>query len=184
MYPSEWPIGIDAAEYPHTIIRITTKSGETYALDMAGAQYGWDEVIIPWELYVNTRVRAIRNVMPFGETKAFCKTRAENMGEQCTWIHQIQEGFAKNMEDAITGWQSGHIPTTKLLRLPEQEFQRKQSSLLDAVDQSLQLYKMIQESEGRFDVKEGFPHGAHGRKFTSAAHGKIPGKFSPSSGKT
>lgn len=182
VYPGEGLLKIDGTDYAHTVIRITTKNDETYALDMAGAQYGWDGVIIPWKLYVNMRVREIREVMPFGRTKVFCKTRADSMGEQCKWIHRIKDDFAKNVDDAVTWWQRGHLPTTKLLRLPEQEFQRNRSSLLEMVDRFLELYKTIQESQGGFQVKGGFNHGVYDRKFTSAALGNIPGRGSPSPG--
>lgn len=184
VYPGEGLPTIDGTDYAHTIIRITTKNEEAYALDMAGAQYGWDGVITPWKLYVNMRVREIREVMPLGQTKVFCKTRADAMGEQCKWIHQIKDNFAKNMDDAIMWWQRGHLPTTKLLHLPEQEFQKKRASLLETVDDFLQLYKKIQESQGAFEVTGGFIHGAYDRKFTSAALGIIPGRGSPSSGST
>lgn len=182
VYPGAGLPIIDGTDYAHTIIRITTKHDETFALDMAGAQYDWDGVIIPWKLYVNMRVREIREVMPFGQTKVFCKMRAEAMGAQFKWIHGIKDNFAKNMDDAITWWQRGHLPTTKLLRLPEQDFQREQASLLETVDKFLQLYKTMQDSQGAFEVKGGFKYGMHDRKFTSAALGIIPGMGPLSSG--
>lgn len=182
VYTGEGLLKIDGTDYAHTILRITTKNEETYALDMTGAQYGWDGVLIPWKLYANMRVREIREVMPFGQTKVFCKERAEAMGEQCKWIHQIKDGFAKNIDEAIVWWQRGHLPTTKILRLPEQDFQKEQASLLETVDHFLQLYNMIEESQGGFEVKGGFIQGAFDRKFTSAVRAIIPGRGSSSSG--
>lgn len=158
------------------MIRVTTRGGESYALDMAGAQYGWDEQIMPWKLYTALRVREIREVIPFGQTKVFCKLRAYLMGEQCKWIQRIHENFAENVEGGITWWQRGKISTSKLLRLPEQEFKQRQASLLGVVDQFLKLCKALQESKGAFKVKGGFIHGAYGRTFRSAAPGIIPGR--------
>ena len=160
----------------HKVIRVTTRSGESYALDMAGAQYGCDEPILPWKLYTVLRVREIREVVPFGQTKVFCKIRANLMGEQCKWIQCIHENFAENVEGDITWWQRGKISTSKLLRLPEQEFKQRQASLLGVVDQFSKLCKALQESKGAFEVKGGFIHGAYDRTFSSAAPGIISGR--------
>lgn len=155
------------------------KSGEMYALDMAGAQYGWHESIMPWELYSTSRVREIKAVLPFGGTSIFCKTRAKAMGKQCEWIQHIKEGFAKNVDEALIWWQRGNISTTDLLRTSENEFQSRKASLLGIVEEFLVLYRTMQERQGGFHVKGGFKHGALDRAFTSAALGVIPGRHSP-----
>lgn len=176
VYGGEGPPVIDGTDYAHTIIRVTTMNGETYALDMAGAQYGWYEPVTPWQSYNTSRVREIKDVVPFGGTRVFCKTRADNTGGQHKWVHGIKEGFAKSVDEAVEWWQRRNIPSSDLLRLPEHEFQKRRGSLIDTVDEFLQLYKAIQESNGGFTVREGFKHGGYDRKFTSFALGTIPGR--------
>lgn len=160
---------IDATDYAHTIIRVTMKNGEMYALDMAGAQYGWHEPVTPWQLYNTTRVRDIRNVVPFGGTRAFCKMRANKMNEQRQWQHNIKQNFAESVDDAVATWQKGNVALIDLLHLPEHEFQQRRSSLLDTVDEFMQRYKAFQESNGGFNVKAGFMHGYIDREITSSA---------------
>ena len=172
---------MDATDYVHSIIRITMKNGHIYALDMAGAQYGWHESIIPWQTYHASRVREIREVLPFGGTRLFCDARANSMIAQGKWVHGINRNFAFNVQEAVTWWQKKNISTTNLLRLPEPDFTKHQSSLLETVAEFLRISKTMQESKGAFDVKGGFQHGAFDRKFTSAALGLIPGRSSHSS---
>ncbi len=163
---------IDGTDYAHNIIRVTLKNGESYALDIAGAQYGWHEPVTPWQLYNTSRVREIKDVAPFGGTRTCYKTGANNMSEQRKWIHSIKEDFAEGVDLALAWWQRVNIMSTDLLRLPEHEFQKRQTSLLGCVDEFMQRYKAFQDSNGGFDITGGFNEGFD-RKFTSSALGTV-----------
>ena len=174
VYSGQGPLMIDGTDYAHTVIRITMKNGEVYAFDMTGAQYGWDECITPWNLYSNSRIRELMEIVPFGETKVRYKMKANNTGGQSKWIRQIKDCFARYVECAMTLWQRDNISMTSLLRLPEAEFQRKQAYLLDAVEDAMQRTKAILESHGGLEVKAGFKPWIPDRKFTSVTPGFIP----------
>ena len=165
--------GVDGTDYVHTIIRVTLKNGESYAVDIAGAQYGWHEPVTPWQLYNASRVREIKDVPPFGGTRASYKTRVNNMSEQRKWIHSIKENFAERVDCALAWWQRGNILSIDLLRLPEHEFQKRQTSLLSCVDDFMQRYKTFQDSYGGFNVSGDFKHGGFDRDFTSSALGTV-----------
>ena len=158
VYPNDALPMIDGTDYAHTVIRITMKNGERYALDTAGAQYGWHESVTPWQLYETSRVRAIRDVLPFGTTKIFSRTRADNMGKQHKWIHGIKEDFAEHVDGAVALWQRDDCSSVDLLCLAEDEFQKKQASLLVCVGVFLQQYKDFQEWRGGFNVNQGFKY--------------------------
>lgn len=181
VYPSEGPLTIDGTDYAHTIIRVMLKNGETYALDMAGAQYGWHEPVTPWQLYSASRVQGIKEVVPFGGTKIFCKKRAKTLSKQQQWNNAIKEHFAYFVDKVVTWWQKRNISLADLLHLPEQEFQRRRASLLDAVKEFLKLVKTFQVSNRAFTVSEGFQHEGFDRNFTSSALGFLPGRSLPSS---
>ena len=181
VYPSGGLTTVDGTDYAHTIIRVVMKNGESYALDMAGAQYGWHEPTTPWQLYNASRVRRIKEVVPFGGTTIFCKTRVKTLSEQQKWVHTINENFAYNVDEAVMWWQKRNISLVDLLHLPEQEFQRRRASLLDTVKELLQLSKTVQESKGAFTVSGGFKDEGFDRKFTSSALGFLPGRSLPSS---
>ena len=149
------------------------KDGETYVLDMTGAQYGWYEAVTSWPLYNASRVRSCREVLTFGGTRVFCKARAVKFGGQQQWIRGIKEQFAKTVDGAVDRWQKDHISLTELLRLPERDFQKSQASLVDAIETLLQRHKNLQEAQGSFNVTGGFKEGAHDRVFTSSARGFV-----------
>lgn len=153
MYPNE---GIDGTDYTHTVIRVTTKNGENYVLDMTGEQYGWHETVMPWQLYHASRVREIRDVLPFGGSTLYWKSKADSPG----WGIRIVEAFVLEMDYALVLWQKRNISLNDLLRLPEHEFQKKKASFLSSVDEMLQLSKAIRESRGEFEISGGIKHGA------------------------
>jgi len=46
----------------HSIIKLTLKyGGESYALDLTGAQYGYYDPITPWPDYLNTQVLSFQS---------------------------------------------------------------------------------------------------------------------------
>ena len=59
-----------AALYDEHIIFRVTHAGEKFALDLAGAQYGQHEPIIPWPQYEQKLVSQIVAVRPFGDQAA------------------------------------------------------------------------------------------------------------------
>ena len=173
VYASEGLPKIDGTDYRHTLVRVKLKNGESYAVDMAGAQYGWHEPVTPWQLYENSRVREIDQVVSFGGTRVFCKKRANDMGGQHKWAHAIKENFGEEVDEALAWWQRANILLSDLLRLPEHAFPKRKASLLACIDEVLQRYKAFQESRGMFDVGGGFKHGALDREFTSFALGSV-----------
>ena len=173
VYPNAGIPAIDGTDYHHDIIKITTRAGEVNALDMTGAQYGWTECIVPWNIYIKSRVREVKKVVPFGETKAWCTKRAKETGGQYQMVHGIKVLFAQVVDGAVMLWQRGHILTTDLLRLPENDFHKKQASLLDAVEELLQKEKVFQESQGIFESKGRFRDGFDKNFHSAAAFGQI-----------
>ena len=159
VYLSAGNLKVDATDYPHTIIKVITMNGEVYALDMTGAQYGWTECIVPWKVYVESRVREFKDVVPFGGTKVRSNMTAKTTGGHFEQVHGINVLFAQVVDAAVMFWQRCNILTTDLFRLPEQDFQKKQASLLDAVEEFLQKEKAFQKSQGSFEFKAGFSGG-------------------------
>ena len=145
------------------------KNGETYVLDMTGAQYGWHEAVASWPLYEASRVRSCREVQTFGGVRVFCKARAVKSGGQLQWIRGIKEQFGRTVDGAVDWWQKDHISLTELLRLPEHDFQKNQASLVDTVEDLLQRHKNMLEEKGSLNVAGGFKEGTLDRVFTSSA---------------
>ena len=152
---------------------MTIKNGETYVLDMTGAQYGWSEAVTSWPLYNASRARSCKEVLPFGGTRDYCKARAVKSGGQEQWNRGIKEQFAETVDGAVGLWQKDHISLTELLRLPEHIFQKNQASLVDAIEDLLQRHKNLLEAQGIFKVTGSFKEGGFDRPFTSATRGSL-----------
>lgn len=43
----------------HTVLRVTLPTGEPFAIDFAGAQYGWQEQLYTWATYVKHRTMGV-----------------------------------------------------------------------------------------------------------------------------
>ena len=144
---AEGPPEIDSTVCEHSVLRVTIKDGQTYALDLAGAQYGWQESVMTWERYSASRVQKETSSVSFGMTRVGYGTVATSTGGNYEWMHRVSQAFARTVEEALVSWQMANISLVDLVRLPaEPEFQQKQSSLLDTVEKLLQRYRTLQES--------------------------------------
>ena len=62
--------GKDGTEVaPHQLLGVTLSNGEKYALDMTGAQFGYDESVVPWQLYSTSRVENVILTKTFGHER-------------------------------------------------------------------------------------------------------------------
>ena len=135
------------------------KDGNSYVLDMTGAQYGWHEPVMPWQLYNTSRVREINDVRPFGGTTLYWKSKTTKLGGLFQWSVGIAEFFAEEVDGAVVWWQRHNMSVGDLLRLPEHGFLKNKASLLSCVDDILQRSKAFRQSRGNFEVSGGFNHG-------------------------
>lgn len=53
--------------YTHTVLRVTMKSGEDFAVDLTHWQYGWPEVVQPWNKYFHSKVHSTDKYESFDE---------------------------------------------------------------------------------------------------------------------
>jgi len=50
----------------HYVYKITTKSGDAFAIDITGSQFGWSELVTPWKTYVSGKCSEIVAEHPLG----------------------------------------------------------------------------------------------------------------------
>ena len=155
----------DATDYPHNVIRLTLKNGKKFILDLTGGQYGWQETLTPYNIYQQSKIRLIKEVLPFGGTRRFCKERAENSGGMAKWHHQADIGFETVLNGLLNQWQQRIMSLTTLLKLPDDEFGRQQAGLLDMVEAGMQKYRDFIIVTGALDLKGDIVIGAPDRKF-------------------
>jgi hypothetical protein len=57
-------IEADTGGITHEILKFTLRSGEEFAIDIAGAQYGYDDPVVQWKEYAQFRICRIWSIDP------------------------------------------------------------------------------------------------------------------------
>lgn len=135
----------------HELLKVTLESGECYAIDISGCQYGYPEAVIRWDVYFSTRIRTIRseNICPAPKMEIFniSDYSTENMILQ---MNQLNAKFYSSDHSSLISrileivnvlfvqWQNGgNFSFDRIWTSSEQERLRRQENLADFVDWSL-----------------------------------------------
>jgi hypothetical protein len=131
------PVDVNGKEsiidFTHRLFRVILKySGEVYALDLSGAQYGYYDPVAPFETYLEDRARAI--VVPenpyFGGTRdAFMERFSEpgNIGSVILLNHLVYP----YLKLQLSNWEKEiGIPVHKILSYPQEKFILERQKLL------------------------------------------------------
>ena len=156
---------VDATDYLHSVVRITLKNGDKCILDLTGAQYGWQEIVTPYHIYQQSKIRLIKEILPFGGIRQFCKERAENTGGMAKWHHSVDTGFETVLNGILQLWQQRNMSLSTLLRLPDDQFRVQQAGLLEMLEADLQNYRKFGTEGGAFDLEGDIVIGEADRKF-------------------
>jgi len=156
---------IDRTDYKHSILRVTTRAGEKYALDMTGAQFGWTKSVLPWDLFADTRILSVGQIKAFGYTKPYIEANCIYLGEARSYIHYIQKSFANVLDGLLYEWQKANMLLPMLLVLPHEEFKKQQQALIEHVEEIMQRFREFAISTDQFPVMGG-------------DHGSLPPEFS------
>ena len=119
----------------------------------------------PYNVYQQSKIRLIREVLPFGGTRQFCKVRAENSGGMAQWQHQADIGFESALNHILKLWQHENLSLTTLLRLPDDQFEKGQDWLLLQLEAGMQHYRKLVVETGILDMNGDIVVGAPDRKF-------------------
>lgn len=148
----------DARVYAHNVLRVTMNNGETYALDMTGAQFGWyGSTVMPWATFCDERVELIKNVRKFGETARVMKAEAKEAGWIRILIHKINEYIAEGFGRQLRQWKEHNGSFKAVLRWSQDEFQAKQDTLFGFMDDSMPIFRVMSKEKGLFDIPAGMP---------------------------
>ena len=137
----------DCAKKPrplHEIIRLDMKNGESYVLDLTGAQYGFPETIVPYAAYMVTRVKSVDAYHPLGSTVKILHDellKADPVLGQQIWMYNTR--FMDEMNASMHHWQQDpDNPTlSAMLRLPQKEFENKRADFIDHILEDLRWLK-------------------------------------------
>ena len=136
------------ANQGHAIIQVTLKNSDIYAIDITGAQYDYYDAVIPWDLYIASRVETIQEVQALGSIKE----RQEHINGHS---ETIEMDVAEIFGAAAKAWPAENGPLSAMLKLRDDHFVSKQAELLDSID------RLVREQKARLEAKysEGFGNG-------------------------
>ncbi|KAL1296935.1 hypothetical protein AAFC00_004541 [Neodothiora populina] len=129
-------------DYRHECWRVTLKSGEIFAVDLTGSQYGWTDPICPWNLCLQERclhneaffvaLKGHQDFLPLvaaeKQLPGFALPRVDN------YYVSVQQHFAIIMEQLLHD-----LPTENLLGGPENQRLISEHSVIGEVRRQAQI---------------------------------------------
>jgi hypothetical protein len=117
----------------HSILRVVTRDGQAFAVDVTAAQFGWTEIMVPWEVYFAQRVRSVHETMSFGTFADLDK----GIAAKKDYVGGIQEArikISKSLSGIVSEWlRKKTLTPTQLLDLSDDEYALQEESLMAAV---------------------------------------------------
>ncbi|KAJ9666716.1 hypothetical protein H2201_003120 [Coniosporium apollinis] len=127
---------VDEVDYRHHIMKVKLKSGEVYAIDITGAQYGFHRAMVPWAEYMST-IHGAQNYA-FGTARDVIRERLRVRDLESLLERYNEETglvFKTTLTEAL--WLAGGLSLPRLIRLPEPAFREKQTQILRHVQAGL-----------------------------------------------
>lgn len=135
----------DRTEYPHEVFRVVLKTGEMYALDFSGAQYGYQDPVLPWDTYVQSRLggdpRRIKAFHSFGNMYALNEKIAQTPGLFGTTM-KVNLALSKATTSACEHFAGAKKKRSlgDCLKLPQAAFLSERDELIDHITKELRTW--------------------------------------------
>lgn len=141
----------------HEVLIIRLPPYDEFVIDLTGAQYGWEEIIVPWDAYYHHRVGAMWNLQPLKQSKTLNYKRSD----LTTAIWEIRSTVAQAMAETGRVYLSFIQLTMKeLLDLPLHDFSEYCYDLLEKIMDRVydKLQELYDEGFGRWFLQGLYPH--------------------------
>ncbi|KAF7555283.1 hypothetical protein G7Z17_g2334 [Cylindrodendrum hubeiense] len=138
---------VDLAEHPtlapfgHNLLRVKLTTGEIFAIDFTGAQFGWRDQLYTWDTYVQHRVKEFNSLEPLGGAKqqdsmVYCRISPTSIGgaSRAFRTDVVNEGLVKGL---VTYFVQHETTVKKLLSLPPSLFVRERAQLVNHLKHSI-----------------------------------------------
>lgn len=118
----------------HNILRVVLKTGKTYAVDVAGAQFGFHDPVLPWEDFDSERLATTTKVQDFG-TMASTLAKWTSLGDPVLMTNMYNANTIGHAQDeALSRWlTSKDTKLTSVLRLKPGDYALERSILLETL---------------------------------------------------
>ena len=149
------------------MLKVTLKhEAGVFALEMAGAQFGYFDSVIPWDRYVSDRVDGIKD---YQTPKEVAPKMVMMIGINL-WLQddeELQQQLTESLSDALTvsfdqALKKEGAKGMIALQLPEKAFQEKLEDIL----YMLENFMRITQSNNKKDLESHNKWGGYGRRNT------------------
>ncbi|TVY73161.1 hypothetical protein LSUE1_G005658 [Lachnellula suecica] len=149
-------------EVVHEVLKVTLRSGEIFALNLAGAQYGYHEPVVEWQHYKELRVRVMRiqecPPRPLGLLQVDDYSMEKGMFFTRQLKNHVSDGVRSLAMDILQAinlhileWQfEGQFSLADMSKLPEKNFHSKQENL---VNFNIWKFHVTPRRSGSYTVK-------------------------------
>ena len=118
----------------HSVFRVDLKSGESYCLDITGAQFGFQGPVSRWDIFSQENLLFLREDRPFGSTKADV-TQVARSQHPDRGSAQMYEELSTLLMLSVKEWAAEEeYPMNVLLDLPADVFNVKIAKMLASVE--------------------------------------------------
>ncbi len=137
----------------HAVIRVTLRSGKSYALDITGAHYGHYEPVVPWDSYMDLRVQQIAHSSKFGGWQSLLYGKVWGSETTEYGIRELYKAFTLQLNAAMADWQNDNLALSAMLKSPKDAFKRKQSEFIKFIESRFPTPKELKKWEEDLPVR-------------------------------
>jgi hypothetical protein len=124
----------------HEVFRVTSaKTGQQWAIDINGGQYGICQPLWKWQTYENTFVKRVAAVYRPATFKTLLAHLATIEGNP-SLTYGVVGDAAMELDIAVDIWEQEHLQLSKLVALGQAEFQAQKTSLHQAMDDAVRKF--------------------------------------------
>lgn len=110
----------------HWVILITTLDNQVLALDLTGAQYGWNDLLTPWDQYANAHFSHYSEFIPLDHVRHIWNEENLSSGPYMKESSAAEDHVLTAMDLSLKVWSKKEgVSMLELLGLGEEEFVMK-----------------------------------------------------------
>ncbi|TVY91988.1 hypothetical protein LAWI1_G002664 [Lachnellula willkommii] len=139
--PGVWYMG---DEVRHNVLKLQLRSGELFAVDLSGAQFGHHDPVTSWNEYEKTRVREVLDVDAAPSPDKILQVDDYSFQKMAFFVRKVTQphearrihlDVLESMNLHFLEWQADeHLSLASLWSLGEKEFQKKHLDLVDYIE--------------------------------------------------
>ena len=121
----------------YLVLRVVLKCGQVYAVDLTGAQFGWPDVVVPWEKYRSQHIRSVTQVFEFENNTS--PLHSGCVEANFSWTNAMAVG--KEVKRVLEEWLATHETSlAKILKLKQEAYLEKIEALKKALSDGTAEY--------------------------------------------